>query len=83
MMSKYSVVRATIGEAIKQQAMTVLTAMCSAFHAAFTSRCYPLVVVMKTPGHSQWKPESTLLICRYRLPCWSLSRTLSMSPDKL
>ena len=50
MMSKYSVVRATIGEAIKQQAMTVLTAMCCAFHAAFTSRCYPLVVVMKTPG---------------------------------
>ena len=50
MMSKYSVVRATIGEAKKQQAMTVLTAMCSAFHAVFTSQYYPLVVVMKIPG---------------------------------
>ena len=52
MMSKYSVVRTTIGEAIKQQAMTVLAAMCSAFHAAFTSRYYPLVVDMKTLGQA-------------------------------
>ena len=44
MMSKHSVVRATIGEAIKQQVMTVLTAMCSAFLAVFTSRYHPLVV---------------------------------------
>ena len=44
MMSKYSVVRATIGEAIKQQVMTVLTAVCSAFLVVFTSRYHPLVV---------------------------------------
>ena len=76
MMSKYSVVRTTIGEAIKQQAMTVLAAMCSAFHAAFTSRFYPLVVDMKTLGHSQWKPELTLLIRRCRLPWWLLPPSL-------